>query len=117
MRASGIHPSAGAGAPPAGGPEERRHFAIARARAATDTLLQLGVRVQVIGSLAKGCFGPGSDVDLLVLDCPRALKYTIEGLVEDCLQGLAFDLVYFDEIPPHKVDRFLEGAVDARHLR
>jgi predicted nucleotidyltransferase len=69
------------------------------------------------GSLARGGFGPHSDIDFLVIACPRHLKYAIEGIVEDRLDGVPFDVVYLDEISEWKVPRFTEGAVDARHLR
>jgi len=96
---------------------ERRGLAISRVRHACATLTEMGVTARVIGSLATGRFGPASDIDLLVVDCPRHLKYGIEGIVEDCLAGLPFDVVYLDEIPAHKLDRFTREAVDARHLR
>jgi hypothetical protein len=67
--------------------------------------------------LASGRFGPRSDIDLLITQCPRHLKYAIEGTIEELLQGLPFDVVYLDEIPEHKLDRFVRGAVDARQLR
>lgn len=95
----------------------RRQQAVLRAREACEALSALGVSARVTGSLAAGSFGPHSDVDFLIVDCPRHLKYAIEGLIEDCLRGLSFDVIYMDEIPRHKLDRFVEGAVDARHLR
>jgi predicted nucleotidyltransferase len=80
-------------------------------------LAGMGVTARVIGSLAAGRFRLDSDVDFLVVDCPRHLKYGIEGVVEDCLEGLSFDVVYLDEVPAHKLERFTREAVDARHLR
>jgi len=77
----------------------------------------MGVTARVIGSLASGRFGPKSDIDLLIVDCPRHLKFAIEGTIEEGLRGLPFDVVYLDEVPEHKLDRFLKGAVDARQLR
>ena len=77
----------------------------------------MGVRVVVTGSLARGTFGIHSDIDLLVTSCPRRLKYAIEGTIEDALGGLPFDVVYIDELPPWKLVRFTEGAVDASELR
>ncbi|CAN7166772.1 nucleotidyltransferase domain-containing protein [Phyllobacterium sp. LjRoot231] len=95
----------------------RRSLAVSRARAASEALAKLGVDVKVIGSLANGRFGQSSDIDFLVLECPRHLKYGIEGTVEDCLQGFRFDVIYIDDIPPHKRDRFCKEAVSAGHLR
>lgn len=97
--------------------DERRRLAVSRAREACETLAGMGVTVRVIGSLATGRFRVDSDVDFLVADCPRHLKYGIEGIVEDCLRGLPFDVVYLDEVPAHKLDRFTREAIDARHLR
>ncbi|MGE0256122.1 MAG: nucleotidyltransferase domain-containing protein [Alphaproteobacteria bacterium] len=96
---------------------ERRRLAIARARDACAALARKGVTARVIGSLATGRFGPHSDVDFLVTECPRLLKYAIEGTVEDCLGGMPFDVVYLDEVPAARRDRLLREAVDAGHLR
>lgn len=95
----------------------RRRLAIARAKEATAALAEIGVKVHVIGSLASDRFRPGSDIDFLVVECPRHLKYGIEGIVEDCLGGFSFDVVYLDEVPDHKLARFTREAVDARDLR
>ncbi len=98
-------------------PDDRRERAISGARAAVSALAELGVTALITGSLARDTFGPYSDVDFLITACPRHLKYAIEGTVEDALGGLSFDVVYLDEIPPWKVDRFTQGAVDASDLR
>jgi predicted nucleotidyltransferase len=90
---------------------------IAATRSAVAALAGLGVRALVTGSLARGGFGPASDVDLLVTACPRQLKYAIEGIVEDALGGIPFDVVYLDEVPAWKVSAFTQGAVDASELR
>ncbi|HEY4174864.1 MAG TPA: nucleotidyltransferase domain-containing protein [Rhodopila sp.] len=96
--------------------EWHRRRAIAAVRRAVDVLTGLGVTALVTGSLARGGFGPHSDVDFLVTACPRHLKYAIEGVVEDNLDGVPFDVVYLDEIPEWRVRRFTESAVDARDL-
>lgn len=95
----------------------RRALAIARARDVCATLENMGVTARVIGSLATGRFGSSSDIDFLITDYPRSLKYAIEGTVEDRIQGFPFDVVYLDEVPKHKLDRFMKEAVDARYLR
>lgn len=97
--------------------ERRRVQAISAAQAATEALAALNVCAVVTGSLARGNFGPHSDIDLLVTACPRHLKYAIEGVVEDALVGLPFDVVYLDELPQWKLARFTEGAVHASELR
>lgn len=98
-------------------PEERRVRAVAAAQAATAALAGLGVRAVVTGSLARGRFGPHSDVDLLVTACPRHLKYAIEGIVEDALAGMPFNVIYLDELPCWRLARFTEGAIHASELR
>lgn len=87
------------------------------ARAAIAALSELGVPAVVTGSLARGGFGPYSDVDLLVTACPRSLKYAIESIVEDSLDGRPFDVIYLEEVPEGRREHFRAGAVDARDLR
>jgi predicted nucleotidyltransferase len=96
--------------------DARRMRAMAAATAVVEALGGMGVTALVIGSLARGGFGPHSDIDFLITACPRRLKYAIEGVVEDLLGGLPFDVVYLDELPAWKVSRFAAGAVDARDL-
>ena len=97
--------------------QDYRAKAVAGARKAAAALERRGVRVVVTGSLARGGFERGSDVDFIVLECPDRLRYAIEGIVEDELSGIPFDVIYADEIPAHKRQRFLEGAVVAGELR
>jgi len=97
--------------------DDRRDRAISGARAAVSALAALGVTVVITGSLVRNTFGPHAEVDFLITACPHHLKYAIEGMVEDALGGLPFDVVYLDEIPAWKVARFTEGAVDASDLR
>jgi predicted nucleotidyltransferase len=96
---------------------ERRTRAVTAAKRALLALEQHGVQALVTGSLAAGDFGPDSDVDLLVTQCPRQLKYAIEGIVEDCMAGVPFDVIYLDEIPAWRMNRFTKRTVDARSLR
>jgi predicted nucleotidyltransferase len=100
-----------------GSPEDRRRRAIAGARAAVDMMKEKGVSALVIGSLAKGHFGAHSDVDFLLTSCPREYKYAIEAKVEDIMGDLPFDVVYLEEIPKDRMERFISGAVDAYALR
>jgi predicted nucleotidyltransferase len=90
--------------------------AIGKAIRVTETMNSLGVVIEVIGSLANGRFNENSDIDFLVRECPRSLKYAIEGKIEDIVHPLAFDVVYFDEIPPHKLERLTRGTRDARSI-
>lgn len=95
----------------------RRARAVAGARAAVAALRDKGVVALVTGSLAEGDFREGSDIDLLVTECPKPLKYAIEGLVEDSLNGFSFDLIYLDEVPARKLSGFLGKARDVSTLR
>jgi predicted nucleotidyltransferase len=97
-------------------PARTRTYALARAKAAAAALREVGVVALITGSLADGTFDEGSDVDLLITECPRRLKYAIEGVVDDCLGGLPFDVIYLDEIPPRKLASFLGKAHDVSTL-
>lgn len=76
----------------------------------------MGVEARIFGSLAMGIFSSRSDVDFLVVSCPTELKYTIEGRVEDLMGDLPFDVVYLDEIPVSRRERFTRHAVEASRL-
>lgn len=95
----------------------RRRRAVLLTKKLVETLSSMDVTAKVIGSLATDRFDDHSDIDLLVTECPRELKYRIEGIVEDSLPSFRFDVVYLDEIPPHRLHRFTEGLVDACDLR
>lgn len=97
-------------------PSFRRRRAIDRARLAVEDLRSLGVEAKVVGSLARGTFNDLSDVDFLVVSCPAHLKYAIEGSVEDRMEEIPFDVIYLDEIPARKLERFTRNAVDASRL-
>jgi predicted nucleotidyltransferase len=94
----------------------RQAGAMASARAAVSALRERGVVALITGSLAEGTFRAGSDIDLLVTQCPRALKYAIEGLVQDYLIGYPFDVIYLEEIPIAKRGSFLVKARDVSDL-
>lgn len=94
----------------------RKKRAITLARDIVSKLAERGVTAKIIGSLAGGGFGADSDIDLLITACPRSLKYRIEALVEDTLDGFRFDVVYLDEIPIDRLARFTKDAIDARDL-
>ena len=51
-----------------------------------------------------------SDIDFLVVQCPRDMKYALEGIVEDALGNIPFDVIYLDEISPRKLRSFTEKA-------
>lgn len=95
----------------------RRDRAIAQARAVIETLAQLGITTQIIGSLAAGQFGQHSDVDFLIIDIPDPLRYAIEWRVEDIMGDISFDVVYLDEVPDWKRGKFTSMAINASQLR
>lgn len=97
--------------------EARRARAFSGAKAAISALSKLGVKVELVGSLKAGRFGYSSDVDLLVTECPRSLKYAIEAVVEDCLPGLSFDVLYLEDMSPRRADLHREavGALRDQH--
>jgi predicted nucleotidyltransferase len=88
-----------------------------RARAALEALAAVGVDAMIVGSLAKGRFHEGSDIDFLVTRCPEHLRYRIEGIVEDALGEFRSDVVYLDEIADRRLLRFIDGAIGASDLR
>jgi predicted nucleotidyltransferase len=85
---------------------------LAGARAAIAALRERGVTALLSGSLVDGKFGASSDIDLLITQCPRSLKYAIEGIVEDHLPGFTFDVIYLDEAPPWLASSLLSKARD-----
>jgi len=95
----------------------RERAALAAAAAVLRRLRRRGVRAGVFGSLAEGRFGLHSDVDFMVLDCPPALRYRIETDVEDCMQGIAFDVAYADEMREPWRSRALATLRDESALR
>ena len=99
------------------GVDEHRRVAIERAKEVSRALRRKGVDVKVIGSLAKGGFSIGSDVDFLVVRCPIEQKYRIEAEVEDTLSELTFDVLYLDELSPYWQERTLKEATYAESLR
>jgi predicted nucleotidyltransferase len=94
------------------GGRQREARALAGARAAIAALRERGVTALLTGSLADGRFAGASDVDLLITECPRSLKYAIEGIVEDQLAGFTFDVIYLDEAPTWLASSLLSKARD-----
>lgn len=90
-----------------------RRTAAARAIRVLRMLACLGVTARVVGSLADGRFDERSDIDLLVLDCPQALRYAIEGRIEDLMGDIRFDVVYRDEARPAVLEGMGLVALDA----
>jgi predicted nucleotidyltransferase len=71
----------------------------------------------VFGSLAAGRFMLHSDVDFIVLTCPRALRYGIEASIEDRMRGIPFDVVYADEMREPWRSRALAAVREESALR
>jgi predicted nucleotidyltransferase len=87
-----------------------RAAAITGARQAIAALERKHVKALVTGSLADNSFDLHSDVDILITQCPREMKYAIEAIVEDALGTIPFDVIYLDEIAPRKLRSFTEKA-------
>lgn len=93
---------------------DRRRLAAAAWFRVVPMLRGLGVEARLVGSLARGDFGPTSDVDILVTACPPDRRYAIEARVEDLLGALPFHVIYLDEVasPAFRV-KLLAEARDA----
>ena len=65
---------------------------------AMQRMRDLGVDVKLVGSLARGDFEVGSDVDFLVENCPSPLYYELFGEVEKELSDCAFDIVRLEDV-------------------
>jgi transcriptional regulator with XRE-family HTH domain len=96
---------------------DRKARALAAARRVLAMLAKAGIEAGVVGSLARGTFGAHSDVDFLVLECPRRLKYAIEGRIEDEMDGIGFDVVYLEELDPHFRKKAIGEVKRASDLR
>ena len=82
--------------------EQLRARQAAASQAAARALARLGdrgIEAALIGSLKKGGFGLHSDIDILITNCPEDLIYTVEGELEDIMNGLPFDVIYLDLLP------------------
>jgi len=88
----------------------RRAAAIAAAKRAVCELEKKAVKALVTGSLADDTFDLHSDIDFLVVEYPREMKYALEGIVEDALGDIPFDVIYLDEVAPRKLRSFTEKA-------
>jgi predicted nucleotidyltransferase len=97
--------------------KERAAKARRVARRALAALAARGVEARLVGSLARGDFMLHSDVDILVVRCPEELRYQIEGLVEDRMEGLPFDVVYLDEVAPERRAKLESEGLRASDLR
>ncbi|MCG5541548.1 MULTISPECIES: nucleotidyltransferase family protein [unclassified Halorhodospira] len=88
------------------------------AHEALGRLQKLGVEARVTGSLARGTFHERSDVDFLIIRLPdEELRYRLERVIEEAMDGIPFDVVYLDEVShPELRRRFLEAARDRSNL-
>lgn len=77
---------------------ERLDLATSRAAKVIQFLSTKGVKARVVGSLVKDRFALHSDVDFLIDECPRQLKYSIESDVESIMLDIPFDVIYQDEV-------------------
>ena len=54
----------------------RRKRAVSYVHDVIRELERHGVKLKIFGSLASGSFDASSDIDLLVTECPKSLKYS-----------------------------------------
>jgi predicted nucleotidyltransferase len=94
----------------------RQVAAVERAAQAIRILSARGVKMMIFGSLARGDVRLDSDVDFMVMECPRDLIYAFEGTVEDCMQDIPFDVVYYWEVAPHRLPKFSKDLIDIEEL-
>jgi predicted nucleotidyltransferase len=70
-------------------------------------------RVWLIGSLAWGSFGVGSDVDLVVSGCPPERAALLWRDLSSALE-IGIDLLRFEDLPADFAQRVLEEGVELR---
>jgi predicted nucleotidyltransferase len=87
------------------------------ARKVLSALHLKGVEAVVSGSVAAGNIGPASDIDFLILSCPRALKYKIESIVEDIMKSSHFDVVYREDARPWVLESLQAQAITLKQLQ
>lgn len=75
--------------------EDRRRDAIRRARAALMRLREAGFACGVTGSLARGTFHSGSDIDLVVW-CPPEHRSEVLRIAADALGDFPADVLFID---------------------
>lgn len=90
--------------------EARRREATALARAALRALRKAGVSARIVGSLAKGSFRAGSDVDYLIEDRNGLAEGEIVRLVEAAMHGFPFDVVFAERVDPEILRLMREEA-------
>ncbi|MCF7970269.1 MAG: nucleotidyltransferase domain-containing protein [Methylococcaceae bacterium] len=54
---------------------------------------------QLFGSILTDDFKKHSDVDFLIIECPKKWQYAIEGYVDQIMQDIPFDVAYYEELP------------------
>lgn len=80
--------------------EARRQSALRLAAAALRALRRAGVKACLVGSLPKGTFRAGSDVDFLIESRGRMSESAVVGLIEAAMQDMPFDVVFADRADP-----------------
>src|SRR3990172_4790093 len=78
----------------------RRQLATRLAATALRRLKNAGVAAAVVGSLARGAFKPGSDVDFLIEARGGLNESRITDLVASAMQGFPFDVVFAERVDP-----------------
>lgn len=89
---------------------ERRARALELAGAALGRLRQAGVSARVVGSLARGGFHAGSDVDYLIEDRAGLSESRIVTIVEGAMRGFPFDVIFAERADPRLLELIREEA-------
>jgi predicted nucleotidyltransferase len=80
-------------------------------------LRERGVEAKLVGSLARGDFLSRSDIDILVLSYPPALRPWLERLAGEVAGRWPLDIIFLDDVRPRWRACLLSEARDASDLR
>jgi predicted nucleotidyltransferase len=95
---------------------ERGAVLLPAALAALDALAAAGISARIIGSLARGQVGVGSDIDFLVLGGWKE-AYAAFDIIASAMPDVPFDVVGHDVIDAALAAEFLKDSLDASGLR
>ncbi|OGA06705.1 MAG: hypothetical protein A3D95_11075 [Betaproteobacteria bacterium RIFCSPHIGHO2_12_FULL_69_13] len=89
---------------------ERRARALELVRATLGRLRRQGVSARVVGSLAKGGFHVGSDVDYLIENRAGLSESRIVTIIEAAMRGFPFDAIFAERADPRLLELIREEA-------
>lgn len=107
---SGVNPGSRLGRLLAARAMERRRRALELAGRAMRALHRAGVSARIVGSLAKGTFRAGSDVDFLIEARGGLSDSRVVGIVEESMKGFPFDVTFADRADPRLLAMMREEA-------